>query len=163
MDINQEIEQIQVEIRKLRQQFHRYPELACKECKTTEMIIEELEKLQIPYKRIDPTGVVGFIGKKGGKVVALRADIDGLPVQEETGLPYASEFSGQMHACGHDGHITGLLGAAKILKKYEKNLTGLVKLIFQPAEENAVGANIVIEQGHLDDVEEVFGDRKSVV
>lgn len=157
MDINREIEQIQTEIRALRQQFHRYPELACEEYKTTEMIIEELEKLQIPYKRIDPTGVVGFIGEKGGKVIALRADIDGLPVQEETGLSYTSEISGQMHACGHDGHITGLLGAAKILKKYEKNLTGLVKLIFQPAEENAVGANIVIEQGYLDDVEEVFG------
>lgn len=157
MDINREIEQIQNEIRALRQQFHRCPELACEEYKTTEMIIAELDKLQIPYERINPTGVVGYVGKKDGKVVALRADIDGLPVQEETGLSYASEHIGKMHACGHDGHITGLLGVAHILKKYEQNLTGLVKLIFQPAEENAVGANLVIEQGFLDDVEEVFG------
>lgn len=156
-DIKTEVEQLRNYMIEIRQRFHQYPELAQQEYRTTAMIIEELLKLQIPYKKLNPTGVVGYLGKEGGKAVALRADIDGLSVVEETGHSYASKIPGQMHACGHDGHITGLLGAAAILKKYEAHLNGRVKLIFQPAEENSAGANFIMDQGILDDVEEIFG------
>lgn len=157
MDVNYEVGIFYEEIKSLRRKFHQYPELAEQEKKTTEMIIEELEKLKIPYQRCVPTGVVGFLGKPSGKTVALRADIDGLAVEEQTGLSYASKNTGKMHACGHDGHITGLLGAAMVLKRHEEHLNGSVKLIFQPAEENSRGADLMIEQGILEDVDEIFG------
>ncbi|MCI5951472.1 MAG: amidohydrolase [Anaerostipes sp.] len=157
LDIHKEIGELESELIHLRERFHQYPELACREKKTTEMIIEELIRLHIPYERLEPTGVVGYLGKRRGKTVALRADIDGLAVTEETGLSFQSKISGQMHACGHDGHITGLLGAAAVLKKYEEHLDGWVKLIFQPAEENSKGANLVISQGIMEDVDEIFG------
>ncbi|MDO4943360.1 MAG: amidohydrolase [Lachnospiraceae bacterium] len=157
MDIRQEVEQILESLIQLRQKFHRYPEVALHETLTTQMIIEELQKLRIPYECLKPTGVVGFLGMKEGRVVALRADIDGLAVAEETGLPFASEHPGCMHACGHDGHIAALLGAAKILKKYEEEIDGQIRLIFQPAEEISAGADLVIEQGYLNGVDEIFG------
>lgn len=157
MDVNYEVGAFYEEIKSLRRKFHQYPELALQEDKTTDMIIEELEKLKIPYQRCVPTGVIGFLGKAGGRTVALRADIDGLAVEEQTGLAYASKNPGKMHACGHDGHITGLLGAAMVLKKYEDHLSGRIKLIFQPAEENSRGANLMIDQGVLEDVDEIFG------
>lgn len=157
MDIQQEAEQILEHLIKLRKSFHRYPEVALHETLTTEMIVEELQTLQIPYECINPTGVVGFLGKKGKKAVALRADIDGLAVSEETELPFASKHPGYMHACGHDGHIAALLGAAKILKKYEEKIDGQIRLIFQPAEEISAGANLVMEQGYLDGTDEIFG------
>jgi amidohydrolase len=157
ININKEVEAIQDYIINKREQFHQYPELALQEFHTTEMIIEEFEKMEIPYKRLEPTGAVGFLGRMDGRIVALRADIDGLLVTEETGLSCSSKLPGHMHACGHDGHIAGLLGAARILKKYEGRLTIGVKLIFQPAEENSAGAALVMEQGYLDNVEEIFG------
>lgn len=157
MNISQEVEKIQEELVLLRQKFHQYPETALQEKITTRMIREELEKDGIAYDCVDPTGVVAYLGNGTGKTVALRADIDGLLVVEETGLCFASANPGRMHACGHDGHIAGLLGVAKVLKKFESGLNGRIKLIFQPAEENSSGAKAVIDQGYLNDVEEIFG------
>ena len=157
MNIREEVESIKAQVLEWRALFHQYPELAQQEYKTTQLIEEILTELQIPWEQMESTGVIGYLGERGGKTVALRADIDGLVVKEETGLPFSSKIPGQMHACGHDGHIAGLLAAAKILKKYEKDIKGCIKLIFQPAEENSAGANLVMDQGHLDDVEEIFG------
>lgn len=96
--------------------------------------------------RLDPTGVTAYIGPHDAYTVGLRADIDGLRVLEDTDLPFQSKHPGKMHACGHDGHITGLLGAASILKEMESELTVRVKLIFQPSEENTKGAKQIISQ-----------------
>lgn len=141
--------------------FHRHPELGFAEYKTTARIREILSTavagaafLDIPLK----TGLVAQIrGRSGGPVVALRADIDALPVSETSGLDYASEHAGCMHACGHDFHLTALLGAAMLLAEERENLAGTVKLLFQPAEETTGGAKKVLETGALDDVREIYG------
>ncbi len=133
-----------------RRHLHKYPELSFQEFKTSEFIQETLADLGIEYKVIASTGVVAHIGK-GKKCVALRADIDALPIIEETGLDYCSTVPGVMHACGHDMHSSMLLGAAKMLKEKEKELGGVVKLIFQPGEEKIPGgASILIEEGALE-------------
>jgi len=137
-----------------RRDFHRHPELSYKEFRTTKVIKEELEKMGIETKSIGETGIVGIIkGKEGGKVLGLRADIDALPVTEDTGLPFTSENDGAMHACGHDAHGAMLLGAAKLLSGMKDDFTGTVKLIFQPAEEAGTGAKTIIEAGALKDPE----------
>ena len=110
----------------------------------------------ISYKPLYPTGIVAEIGK-GMEAAALRADIDALKVEEETGCSFGSEHQGYMHACGHDGHAAILLGTAGILKKHEKELSKKVFLVFQPAEETAQGAKLVLESGLLEDVKEIFG------
>ena len=118
----------------MRRDFHRHPEASFEEFRTTKRIAEELDKMGIPYRLFEPTGLVGEIkGGKPGKCIALRADIDALTTTEKTGLPYASENEGYMHACGHDTHTAMLLGAAKILSSVKDELCGTVKLIFQPA------------------------------
>lgn len=142
---------------KNRRMFHRIPELGFEERKTTETICEKLSQIGIEPIRLEPTGVVGYIGPDSEITIGLRADIDGLSVKECTGLSFRSEHPGKMHACGHDGHIAGLLGAAEILKEMEERLTVRVKLIFQPSEENTLGAKKVMEQGVLDDVAMIFG------
>ncbi len=142
-----------------RRHLHKYPELSFQEFKTSEFIQETLADLGIEYKVIASTGVVAHIGK-GKKCVALRADIDALPIIEETGLDYCSTVPGVMHACGHDMHSSMLLGAAKMLKEKEKELGGVVKLIFQPGEEKIPGgASILIEEGALENPrpEAIFG------
>ncbi|WP_123041528.1 amidohydrolase [Cohnella candidum] len=142
-----------------RRQLHAFPETSLEEFETTETIRGWLREAGIrmpdyPLK----TGVIAEIGGlRGGPVVALRADIDALPVQEETGLPFASKVPGKMHACGHDFHTAALLGAALLLKERESELPGAVRLIFQPAEEKAVGAGQVIESGALQGVQAIFG------
>ena len=141
----------------LRRKFHRIPELGFEEEETTDAICERLKQLDIIPIRLDPTGVVAYIGSDSGITVGLRADIDGLPVKECTGKPYQSMYEGRMHACGHDGHIAGLLGAAEILKELEDQLEVRVKLIFQPSEENTLGAKQIISQGVLEDVDVIFG------
>ena len=100
--------------------------------------------------------MIAEIGK-GSPVIALRADIDALPIFEQTGLPYASQNPGVMHACGHDFHQTSLLGAAEILKTMEEDLRGTVRLVFQPAEETSCGALAVLSSGYLDDVKAIVG------
>ncbi len=166
INVNQEVEAIRDYIIATRRKFHQCPELGMEEFETTRLISEELDALGIPYDRFEPTGLVGYLGPREQMslpdihTVALRADIDGLLVEEMTGLSFASKNPGKMHACGHDGHITGLLGAAKILKQYEDTIIDagyVVKLIFQPSEENALGATTIIKQGCLDQVEEIFG------
>ena len=142
----------------MRRDFHRHPEASFEEFRTTKRIAEELDKMGIPYRLFEPTGLVGEIkGGKPGKCIALRADIDALTTTEKTGLPYASENEGYMHACGHDTHTAMLLGAAKILSSVKDELCGTVKLIFQPAEELASGAKCIVEQGVLDGVDAAFG------
>ena len=142
----------------LRREFHKYPEASLHEYKTISKIGEELDKLLIPYKRIADTGIIAEIkGNTPGKTVALRADIDALPVKELTECEYRSENDGFMHACGHDCHISMLLGTAMILSEMKNELNGTVKLIFQPAEEITLGAKKMIQAGALDGVDGVFG------
>ncbi|TAL70670.1 MAG: amidohydrolase [Bacteroidetes bacterium] len=138
------------ELIQIRRHIHQNPELSFKEFLTAEFIRDNLRKVGIEYKTIAETGTVALIGK-GEKCVALRADIDALPINEETNLEYASKNKGVMHACGHDMHSTMLLGAARILKGMESELTGTVKIIFQPGEEKLPGgASNLIEEGVLE-------------
>ena len=156
MDIIQEVNQARERIVKYRQDLHRCPETAFEEYKTTAYIKRQLDAMGISYTPLHPTGIVAEIGKGRG-AAALRADIDALKVKEETGCSFASEHQGYMHACGHDGHAAILLGAAGILKKHEKELSKKVFLVFQPAEETAQGAKLVLESGLLEGVKEIFG------
>ncbi len=141
-------------MRAWRTQLHMEPELSLKEEKTREKILSALGELGIPYRTFDDfPGVVATIGTdRSGPVVALRADMDGLPVTEATGLPFASKFPGRMHACGHDVHMACLLGAAAILSKNPTGVAGPIRLLFQPAEEegNLGGALPLIERGALE-------------
>ena len=136
----------------LRETIHMYPEDGFSEFTTSKIIIEELEKLGIKVqKNVAKTGVVGLIeGKYPGKTVLLRADMDALKIQEQADVEYKSKIDGMMHACGHDGHVAGLLGAAMILNELKDNLHGNVKLVFQPAAERDGGALPMIEEGVLE-------------
>lgn len=134
-----------------RRALHKIPETAFEEFRTSEFIKSRLAELGIPYKAAAKTGVVGLIhGEKPGKTILLRADIDGLPVNEESGVEFKSERGGFMHACGHDVHMTCLLGAAEILNNMKGELHGNVKLVFQPAEEGVGGALPMIEEGVME-------------
>lgn len=138
--------------RSVRHHLHAHPELSYKEFNTSQFIQNHLQSLGIPFKVMAETGVVALIeGKKSNRVIALRADIDALPIQEENNTAYASKIPGVMHACGHDVHTTILLGAAKILHDTKQDWEGTVKLIFQPGEEkNPGGASILIKEGVLE-------------
>lgn len=144
-----------------RRDLHRYPELAFHETRTSAKICEQLDRLGISYRRgVAQTGIIAEIpgGHHDAKTprVALRADIDALPVHEETGLEFASQNEGIMHACGHDGHATMVLGAAELLAK-EGALPAPVHILFQPAEEKGAGAIAMIEEGALEGVAMIFG------
>jgi amidohydrolase len=144
----------------MRRQFHQMPELSLHEYKTSKKIVEELKKMGIEGKIVADTGVLATIkgGKAGNsKCVALRGDIDALAVTEQTGAEFESKNVGVMHACGHDSHITMILGAAKILKEIQNEISGEVRLIFEPAEEVAKGANKMIAAGAMEGVDSVFG------
>lgn len=132
-----------------RRYLHQNPELSFVEYNTSQYIQGKLTAMGIPFTVMASTGVIAHIGT-GLRCVALRADIDALPIHEETGLEFSSKFDGVMHACGHDAHTAMLLGAAKLLKRQENELGGVIKLIFQPGEEKAPGgANILIKEGVL--------------
>lgn len=134
-----------------RRHIHKHPELSFQEFETAAYIRQQLEKLNIPYEVCTPTGTIATIGF-GNRCVGLRADIDALPIVEDTGLEFSSVHNGAMHACGHDAHSAMLLGAAKILKEREASLPGIVKLLFQPGEEKSPGgANLMIEAGALNE------------
>jgi amidohydrolase len=153
-------EQLQGKLVPWFQWFHRHPELGFAEFETTALIREILTELGVEI--IDTgleTGLVASIGNAGSgrPVVALRCDIDALPITEDSGLPYASGFPGRMHACGHDFHTTAMLGAAILLSEGKEKLPGKVKLVFQPSEETAGGAARVLSTGALDDVAEIYG------
>jgi amidohydrolase len=135
----------------LRRHLHQYPELSFQEVETSAFIQNHLSGLSVEYRVIAGTGVLAQIGS-GTKCVALRADIDALPITEETGLEFASCTDGVMHACGHDTHTTMLLAAAQMLKEQESSLGGIVKLLFQPGEEKVPGgASMMIAEGALAD------------
>ena len=138
--------------RSVRHHLHANPELSYKEFNTSKFIQDHLQSLGIPFKVMAETGVVALIeGKKSNRVIALRADIDALPIQEANNVAYASKVPGVMHACGHDVHTTILLGAARILNETKAHWEGTVKLIFQPGEEkNPGGASILIKEGVLE-------------
>lgn len=139
-----------------RRQLHANPELSFEEVETSRLVRATLDELGIPHRTVAKTGVVGELGS-GEPVVALRADMDALPIQEESGLAFASRRPNVMHACGHDGHTSMLLAAAKALKGMEPQLQGTVRLLFQPAEEGQGGAAAMIAGGALDGVAAVFG------
>lgn len=152
------MKQLQGKLEEIFQDFHRYPEISTKEFRTTKKIKEYLTEWGVKLIALPlPTGVLAQIGTGNRPVAALRCDLDALPVQEETGLPYASEVSGCMHACGHDFHMTSVLGTALLLKERESQLKGTVRLIFQPSEEVNEGAVPVLRTGLLGDVSEYYG------
>lgn len=139
---------------KVRHHFHQHPELGMEEYETTAFIRKELSDMGIEISPLDvKVGLVGLIkGNKAGTntVTAIRADIDALPILEKTGLPYASKNQGIMHACGHEGHATVLLGVAKMLNSMRDQFSGTVKLIFQPGEETLTGAKTMVDAGALE-------------
>ena len=143
---------LEEEIREIRRHLHQYPGLSEHEEESAAYLAEKLEQWGIPYEMVlDGTGIVAVLqGDSEGPVVGLRADIDALPVQEETGLPYASKIPGVMHACGHDAHAAILMGVAKVLSGMRSQLKGTVKFFFQPAEESVGGAARMIEAGCLE-------------
>lgn len=156
--IKKECENTFREIVEIRRELHRFPEMGNSEFRTTEIIINCLDKWGVKYERLLETGVVATVeGAKGGKTVALRADIDALPIEEKTELPFSSQNEGIMHACGHDIHTAVLLGTAKILSENKDKFCGKVKLIFEPDEELLGGAERLIEKGAMKGVSAVFG------
>jgi len=147
----------------VRRELHRNPELQYGLSETSKIVRNALDEIGVPYKfPVAETGVVGTIGTGEEPVVALRSDMDALPIVEvdfEDTAPFKSKTEGRMHACGHDGHMAMLLGAAKILKQHEKDIKGTVRLIFQPAEEGGAGAFMMSQEGVLQSppVQKVFG------
>jgi carboxypeptidase Ss1 len=158
-----EIQDYEDEMIRIRRQIHANPELTYKEFETANLVAEKLTSLGINIKtKVGGTGVVGLLkGAKDGNVVALRADMDALPITENVDLPFKSKKEGVMHACGHDTHVAMLLGAAMLLTKHTNELHGTVKFLFQPAEEHGGrgGAKPMIEDGAMEDpkVDFVFG------
>jgi len=160
LKVKEESKSISDWIVKIRRELHEHPELMYEEFKTSELIRRELDKLDIQYKHpIAETGVLASIGNGKGPCVALRADMDALPIHEETEVPFKSKIDGKMHACGHDCHVSMLLGAAKLLKDKESEINGTIKLLFQPAEEGGAGGKLMREEGALEnpEVERIFG------
>ncbi|UFJ39357.1 amidohydrolase [Brevibacillus humidisoli] len=160
MTIKEACQSLTGEIVKWRREFHRHPELSYAESRTASVVAGMLRQFGLDVREgVNGYGVVAdLVGKIPGKTVALRADMDALAIVEETGLPYASEVPGIMHACGHDGHMAALLGAAQILSGMRDRLRGSVRFIFQPAEEIPPGGAIgMIEAGALDGVDVIFG------
>ena len=149
MPVINSISNIKNEMQKWRQNLHTFPELGFEENKTSDFIAEKLKEFGIEHFRdIAKTGIVGVIrgSKPGSGAIGLRADMDALPMPEENNFKHASQNPGKMHACGHDGHVTMLLGAAKYLSE-TKNFSGTVYLIFQPAEEGLGGGRVMVEEG----------------
>jgi len=154
-----EAKEIQSWIVEKRRTIHRYPELMYEEFETSKLVQETLSDLDITFEKdIAITGVVGIVGNGNGPCVALRADMDALPIHEETDIDFKSKIDGKMHACGHDCHTAMLLGAARLLKENEEEIDGTIKLIFQPAEEGGAGGKMMREQGVLQNpkVEQIY-------
>ncbi|MDO4534989.1 MAG: M20 family metallopeptidase, partial [Clostridium perfringens] len=154
---------INEELIRMRRDFHEHPELGFEEYRTSKIIKDFLKNEGIPYLEVAKTGVCGII--KGTKeegeerCIALRADIDGLPMVDKKTCPYSSKEKGKMHGCGHDAHTTMLLGVAKVLNKHKDTFSGCVKLFFEPAEETTGGAPLMIKEGVLENpvVDKIVG------
>ena len=162
--IKETVKKYEGKVLDLRRHFHMHPEISWNEKETTKRIAKELEEMGISIIKVGfggtECGVLAEIkGGKPGKTVALRADMDALPLTEEVESPHKSKFDGVMHACGHDAHTAMLLGAAAVLQEHRQDLKGNVRLIFQPAEEHGriPGAQAMIDGGALDGVDAVFG------
>ena len=145
MPIIEEIQNFSDDLIKIRHDFHQYPELGMQETRTSRKVNELLNSWGVKtYTGVGKMGIVGVLeGKNPGKTIGLRADMDALPIEEKTNLPYSSKNPGIMHACGHDAHTTMLLGAARYLSK-NKSFSGKVVFIFQPAEEGLGGAKAML-------------------
>lgn len=158
--IFQDIDRQYDDMVEIRRYLHQYPEVSFHETKTAAYIADFYKELGIPYKtKVGGNGVVATLeGGKPGKTIALRADFDGLPIQDEKDVPYKSKVDGVMHACGHDGHTATLLTLAKVMKEHKQELPGTIVFLHQHAEELAPGgAKPMIEAGAIDDVDAVFG------
>lgn len=158
MDIKKLAHEISEDVIQLRRHFHMHPESSLQEFETSKKIQEELAKLGVDYRVVSDTGVLATIhGKEPGRTVLLRADMDALEVEEKNEHDYVSKNVGRMHACGHDGHTAMLLGAARLLQETKDQWNGTVVLCFQPAEEIAQGAKIMINEGNaLEGVDGAF-------
>lgn len=151
-DLLQEAASLMPHLVELRRAIHRRPELGLETEETARLVERELDALGIAHRRFAGTGVAGYLGKgRPGLALVLRGDMDGLPLQEETSLPFQSQIPGRMHACGHDLHTTAVLGAAALLKAHEAELPQPVVLMFQPAEEGPGGALPMLRDGILSD------------
>ncbi|MEA4988653.1 MAG: M20 family metallopeptidase [Anaerovorax sp.] len=150
--IEKQVKEASLLAAELYKELHQWPELGNQEYKTAKRIQEELEKLEIPYQTMLDTGVVGILNEEKSHkgTIAIRADMDALPISEHTGLVYASKRPGLMHACGHDVHMAVLLGTARVLAGIKEKINGCVKFIFQPAEETTGGAARMIDLGCLE-------------
>ena len=158
MNIRKEIKEIEKMIIDWRRDFHQFPELSFQEHRTGDVIADELRSMGLePKVKVGKTGVTADLKFGNGPVIGLRADMDALPIQETSGLPFSSQNDGVMHACGHDGHMAMLLGAAKALTQKDNQYNGTVRFIFQPAEEGDGGARYMIEDGCLEGIDEIYG------
>ena len=159
--ILKEVDEIGPEIKQIREMFHKNPELGFKEYKTSSFVAKYLEDCGLEVERnVGKTGVIGLLkGKNNSKTVALRADMDALPIKEENKVSYKSEVDGVMHACGHDGHTAMLLGAAKVLSRHKDEINGNIKFIFQPDEEGPEvgGTKELVDEDVLNGVDVIFG------
>ena len=166
MDVSQRFEGLQAEVEEnfgekivaLRRDIHREPELGFDTDRTAEKVLAALDSLPLDIETgVARNGIVATLRGAGeGPTVALRADMDALPIQEETNLPFASETEGRMHACGHDGHTSMLVGAAHVLSEMRDRLGGTVKFVFQPAEEGGGGGRVMVDEGVADDISSIF-------
>lgn len=155
-----EVEQIHQAQVNWRRHLHQHPEISNEEIKTTEFLTKQVTQLGLQILPIKmETGLLAELrGTKPGPTIAIRTDIDALPITEQTNLPYASKYTGKMHACGHDMHMATILGTATVLSKFREHLNGTVRFIFQPAEEMPPGgARPMIANGALKNVEKIFG------
>ena len=158
MNIRKEIKEIEKMIIDWRRDFHQFPELSFQEHRTGDVIADELRSMGLePKVKVGKTGVTADLKFGNGPMIGLRADMDALPIQETSGLPFSSQNDGVMHACGHDGHMAMLLGAAKALTQIDNQYNGTVRFIFQPAEEGEGGARYMIEDGCLEGIDEIYG------
>ncbi|SIQ68195.1 amidohydrolase [Halanaerobium kushneri] len=157
-DILEKAKSIENYIINFRRDLHKNPELSSEEYQTQAKIINELEKMEIEYRKVGNTSLIATLkGKKSGKTIALRGDMDALPIKEEADLDFKSQKSGIMHACGHDAHTAMLLGAAKILSGMRDEIVGEIKFFFQEGEETFLGAKEIIKAGGMEEVDACFG------
>ena len=154
-----ECKELQEYMIQLRRDLHQIPEVGYDLPETSAYVAAELDRLGIPYERSgrDSSLIAEIAGGRPGKTIALRADMDALPIAEATDIPFPSRHEGRMHGCGHDAHMSMLLGAARVLATHREEIPGTVRLIFQTAEEQSRGAQVVIENGGIDGVDAVFG------